>query len=258
MKYFLTLLLFLTSSIVNAQIITEEPQEKEATVKSNPKKEKHKDQKKVKKERTPKEKTGIEIYAGIVPSYAFRTLKINEGLFSKDIGYRSNEKGSWAVSYEAGIRTPLNKFLKLSIGAAFYLNKENYTYEKPDSVFNYTNSYRQIGFPIRLVFNYGDKISFYGGVGIIPSAFLSMKRLETTLDQFDNKVEEKSIHRDNYNFFLIDAVVDLGLQMKLGRNAGLYLLLEGRRQLTNSFDNQSPYIRKSFALGLNFGIEIYL
>lgn len=249
MKIYLITLFSIFSFYVSAQIITNEvPQTN--TPKEEP-------EEKVKKERN-KSKSGVEMFFGVSPAYTYRTLEINEGLFAQPIGERENEEGLWTVGYHLGVRTPLSNRIKLEIGAGYYANKEKNDVQSTDSILGYENTYQHISFPLRLVYSFGNEIKFYGGVGIIPKAFLSMSRKETTLDINNKETTQKYRERDNYNLFLLDGVVTIGAQFQLNDNYGIYASLEGRRQFTNNYNNQSPYIRKPYALGFNFGIEIYL
>ncbi len=250
MKKIFVLLSLIISTHGYTQIISNDSKtdKKQSQQKENPKQ----------KQDSLKPKNGIELFAGINPAYTFRTLKINDGLFAKPLGYREDEKAKWTSSYFLGVRTRLNHFLKFEIGAGYFQNAETYDFTSNDSVFRYTNTYRSIAFPIRIAYTYGEDISFYGGVGIVPKAFLSLKHEETTLDEFKKEQTEKTIIKDKMNMFLIDGVVTIGTQIKFGRNVGMFALLEGRYQLTNTFNNQSPYVRKPFSLGINLGIEIYL
>lgn len=247
MKKYLVFLFFAISVIGNAQIISDDA-----------KTEKEKTPQKDKENEDAKPKSGIEIFAGANPAYTFRTLKINDGLFAKPLGYREEEKAIWTTNYFIGVRSKLNKFLKFEIGAGFYKNGESYDFTTNDSVFRYTNTYRNISFPIRIAYTYGETISFYGGIGVIPKAFLSMKQEETTLNKFKKEQTEKTIVKDKLNMFLIDGVVTIGTQIKLGSSLGVFAMIEGRRQLTNSFNKQSPYIRKPYSFGINVGLEFYL
>lgn len=243
MKYFLTSLILLLSFIGTAQIIsqdenkTKKPTEQEELT-------------------STKEKT-IALFFSVTPAYTFRTLGVNEGLFSKPLGIKEDEYGEWTTGYHIGIRNKLSDHLKFSIGAGYSQNKESYDFEQSDSVYRYRNSYRHISFPIQLAFTFGNDISFYGGIGIIPKAFISMKQDKTTLDINGNEATESTIYKEKFNSILIDAVVSVGTQIKLNENYGIFAMVEARRQLNNNFNNQSPYIRKPFAIGLNVGVEVY-
>ena len=244
MKYSIILLLSAISLYGKAQIITNDETTTEEDVEL------------IQKE--PKVKTGTEIYFGVSPAYTYRTLEINEGIFAKPLGYREDEVGEWTTGFNAGVRTKLTDFFKLEIGVGYSSNKESYDFVSADSVFRYENTYRHISFPIRLAYSYGNEVSFYGGIGIVPKAFLSMKNETTTLDINGNENTEKTIEQDKFNFFMVDAVVSVGTQIKLSQHYGIYAMLEGRRQLTNNFTTQAAYVRKPFALGFNIGIEVYL
>lgn len=206
----------------------------------------------------PKEKNGFELYFGASPSYTFRTLSPNDNIFGQELGERVNEKPAWTTSFAAGVRNQVNKNIIFELGVGYSSNRETYDFTETDSVYRYINTYRHISFPIRIAYTYGEDISFYGGIGVMPKAFLSLKREVTTLDLNDNESTEDIIEKDNYNFFVIDAIATLGTRIKLNPNYGIFAMLEGRRQLTNNYGEQGPFIRKPYALGFNLGIQVYL
>jgi hypothetical protein len=217
------------------------------------------EEKEVKEEvKKSKEKSGFELYFGASPSYTFRTLETNDNIFGKELGQKENEKAAWTTSFAAGIRSQVNKNIIFELGVGYSSNRETYDFTETDSVYRYTNTYRHISFPIRIAYTYGEDISFYGGIGVMPKAFLSLKREVTTLDVSDNESTEELIIKDKYNFFVIDAMATIGTRIKLNPNYGIFAMLEGRRQLTNNYNEQGPYIRKPYALGFNLGIQIYL
>ncbi|PWH87162.1 hypothetical protein [Brumimicrobium oceani] len=243
MKYIITISLLTLSAFGYSQIITNN--------------ETIEDKEKVVTKKVVKPKTGTELYFGISPSYTYRTLDVNDGIFAQPLNYREEEIGEWTTGFNAGVRTRIAKDLKLEIGVGYASNRESYEFRTADSVFSYINTYRHISFPMRIAYSYGNEISFYGGVGVIPKAFLGMKNELTTLDINNNESTVETIESEKFNFFLIDAVATIGTQIKLSDHYGFYAMLEGRRQLTNNYDSQSAYVRKAFALGFNVGIEIY-
>ena len=206
----------------------------------------------------PKAKNGFELYFSASPSYTYRTLTPNDNIFGQELGQREFEEAAWTTSYAAGIRSKINKNFLFELGVGYSSNRETFDYTETDSVFRYTNTYRHISFPIRFAYTYGDEISFYGGIGVMPKAFLSLKRELTTLDINGDESTEDLIIKDKYNFFVIDALVTIGTRIKLNPHYGIFAMVEGRRQLTNNYDEQGPYIRKPYALGFNLGIQIYL
>ncbi|PHR46730.1 MAG: hypothetical protein COA32_09620 [Fluviicola sp.] len=245
MRKFLFLPILLVAFNLGAQIITDDSETDEQ-------------EEAPEKTKEVKEKNGFELYFGVSPCYTFRTLTPNDNLFGEELGEREFEEAAWTTSYAAGVRSELNKNLLFEIGVGYTSNREAYDYTTTDSVYRYVNTYRHISFPIRVAYTYGNEISFYGGIGVMPKAFLSLKREITTLDLNDNEVTEDVIVKDKFNFFVIDAIATLGTRVQLNPHYGIFAMLEGRRQLTNNYNEQGPYIRKPYAFGFNFGIQIYL
>lgn len=245
MRIFLLLPILLISLGATAQIVTDgsEPTKEEETPREI---------------KEPKEKNGFELYFSASPSYTFRTLKPNDNIFGQELGQREFEEAAWTTSFAAGIRSKINKNLLFELGVGYSSNRETFDYTETDSVFRYTNTYRHVSFPIRLAYTYGDEISFYGGIGVMPKAFLSLKRELTILDINGDESTEDLIIKDKYNFFVIDAMATIGTRIKLNPNYGIFAMVEGRRQLTNNYDEQGPYVRKPYALGFNLGFQIYL
>jgi hypothetical protein len=205
-----------------------------------------------------KEKSGFELYFGASPSYTFRTLRSNDNIFGKELGERENEVAAWTTSFAAGVRSQINKNLIFELGVGFSRNRETYDFTETDSVHRYINTYRHISFPIRIAYTYGEDISFYGGIGVMPKAFLSLKREVTTLDVNNNEATVDIIEKDGFNFFVIDAIATIGTRIKLNPNYGIFAMVEGRRQLTSNYTEQGAYIRKPYALGFNLGFQVYL
>jgi len=206
------------------------------------------------------DKSGVEIYVGFNPNYTYRTLAENDGLFSQPIGERANEIGEWISSYEMGIRNDLGGNFQLQLGVGFAQNRESYSFEsnEQDSVFRYVNTYRHISFPIRVNYVYGDAIALYGAIGFMPKAFLSLQNIETTLDINNQENDLTTIDKDGFNFIVLDVMATLGTKIEFNENYGIFAAFEARQQLTNTYSNQSPYIRRPYALGFSMGIQVYL
>lgn len=250
MKIFILASALLFSYTVNAQIITNDDKVDQP--------EKEKEQKEIIEEKTPK--NGFEVYFGVAPAYTYRTLLVNEGLFGDPLGERENEVGEWISSLELGVRNELTNNLQLQFGIGYARNRESYAFEdmELDSLYRYTNTYRHISFPIRLNYQVGNEIALFGGIGFMPKAFLSMEKVETVIDINNQEAEITSLERDGFNFFVIDAMASIGTKIAFNEHYGIFALFEARRQLTNTFDNQQPYIRQPYALGFNAGIQVYL
>jgi hypothetical protein len=235
----------LASSTFHAQIITNsevETTEKEEVIE--------------RPERTAPSST--EFYLGISPMYTFRTLESNEGLPGEPIGDRVNEFGSWVSSYGIGLRSGISKHLVLDFGFGLSRNRESYSIDEPDSLFQYTSTYRHISIPIQIGYTYGKEISFFTSIGVMPKAFLSQRKDILFRDEAGFEVEEKEIIKDEYQQFLVDAIGRVGLRFQANNNYGLYIMGEGFYQLTNNYTNQGPFIRKAYGIGLSVGLHVYL
>lgn len=210
----------------------------------------------VRPEKTPPSDT--EFYFGISPMYTFRTLVTNEGLFGKEVGDRENEFGEWVSSYGVGLRSGLSKHLLLDIGFGVSRNRESFSIDQPDSLFQYSNTYRHIAIPIQLGYTYGEEISFFTSIGLMPKAFLSQRRDILYRDQAGFEVDEKEIIKDGYHQFLVDAIGRIGLRFQANNNYGFYLMGEGFYQFSNNYTDQGPFVRRPYGIGLTFGFHVYL
>ena len=133
------------------------------------------------------EKSGDELYFGITPGYSFRSLEENPSLFGKPLGERENEFGGWFYSFHLGYRTNLHKFVVLDIGFDFSRNGEFYE-TSGDSVYSYKNTYNYIGIPLKIGFQYGDKLKLHVAGGFVPKMFLNQTKLETVETEFGGTV----------------------------------------------------------------------
>jgi hypothetical protein len=243
------LLLILINSAAFTQIIS-----------NNEKSDEVKKETEIEPKKKPSDKNGVEIYVGFNPAYTYRTLSENEGFFGEPLGERENEIGEWISSYEVGIRNELGGNFQLQLGVGFAQNRESYSFDSnaQDSVFRYVNTYRHISFPIRVNYVYGDAIALYGAIGVMPKAFLSLQNIETTLDINNQENDLTTIDKDGFNFIVLDVMATLGTKIEFNENYGIFAAVEARQQLTNTYANQSPYIRRPYALGFSFGIQVYL
>ena len=202
-------------------------------------------------------KTGDELYFGVSPGFSNRTLTQNPGLFSKPLGERENEYGGWFYSFHVGYRAKLHQLALLDIGFEYSRNGE--FYDTPgDTIYSYKNTYHHIGIPLKVAFQYGNKLKLHVAGGFVPKMFLNQTTMETIGTQFGGVEEVKTKYKEGYNFFNVDAVISLGFRWQSGRNLGIYVLPEARWQLFNTYGKQSSYIHKSFVLGISAGIFVML
>jgi hypothetical protein len=241
------IILSLLWSTAEAQIIT-----------TTPNAETPKDKKETTERPEKKDPSDTEIYFGVSPMYTFRTLVSNEGLFSEELGDRALEFGEWVSSYGIGLRSGLTQHLVLDIGLGVSRNRESFSLDEPDTLYQYTSTYRHIAIPIQIGYTYGKEISFFTSIGLMPKAFLSQRKDIFYRDYAGFEVEEKEIIRDKYQQFLVDAIGRIGLRFQANNNYGFYLMGEGFYQLTNNYISQGPYVRHPFGVGLSVGFQVYL
>ena len=241
----LLLLTCLIISPLKAQIIsnTPTPEDKKEEITNRP-------------EKTAPSDT--EIYVGISPMYTFRTLVTNEGLFGEEVGDRENEFGEWVSSYGVGLRSGISKHFLLDFGLGVARNREAFSIDEPDSLFQYSSTYRHIAIPIQIGYTYGQEISFFTSIGVMPKAFLSQRKDILYRDEAGFDVDEKEIIKDEYQQFLVDAIGRIGFRFQANNNYGFYLMGEGFYQLTNNYTNQGPFVRKPYGVGLSVGFHVYL
>jgi hypothetical protein len=229
------------------------------------------DKKEEKKEENLVDKAGIRqereldnqtsIYFNTNWSNTSRALTVNEGLFAEEIGERANEVSANFWSFGAGIRADLNKHLRFSTGLSVIRNGEKYSFVGEDSTFNYVSKYTYVAMPLVLEFVHGNELKFSFGAGVVPQMLVRYKQEQ----EWTNPVnaEETNVIKlkgtdQNYNPFLISAVVNAGIQYKYGKYWSLYFIPEARFQLPSTYAKNYKYVQKVTAIGFNIGLAYQL
>lgn len=201
---------------------------------------------------------GTEFFIGASPMWTYRTLEVNEGLFAKPIGEKANEEAQVVWSYYMGIRHQIQDHFLVNFGFGLSRNREFYSFETSDSLFEYTNTYRHIAIPAQIGFTIGKELNFFLTAGVSGKAFLSRRTDLRTREQGSLVREEEIITNQGFNLMLLDIATATGIRFELDENYGIYFLFEANRQLTNNFDKQAPHIRKAIGVGAHFGLHFYL
>lgn len=200
-----------------------------------------------------------EIYFSIEPAYSYRLVDVNPKFLTGNVDALENEESVVLTSFTLGLRKNVSDNLVFDIGFGFSRNGETFSYGSSDSLYEYSNTYRHLSFPVKFAFSIGDKLSWYFGVGLTPKAFLSLKkdlRYSTAFSSFVQ--EEEIVTRDGYNLFVVDASASIGVRVPLGDNAGLHLFTIGDYQLNNTYDSMSTIIRKAYRIGGAIGFYFKL
>jgi hypothetical protein len=252
-QHILTLLILLTSSFLDAQIVVGEPQKEE-----------------IKKEETlispnqlsKREIDGnTELYFNTNYSRTYRKLAVSESLFGKQLGIRGDEKELNLWSFGLGFKSKLGKYLKLSCGLNYVRNGESYLFTDTDTSHYYESQYRYMGMPIVLHAIWGEKLVVNIGVGLMPQMFLNFNQEQTSVDRKDNTIKN-TIKEDNgstqYSGFVTSAILQFGVQYKYSPLWSIYLQPEMRQQINSTFSKNSAFQHKATAFGFNLGLTYQL
>lgn len=207
---------------------------------------------------TPKkEKTSSVLLYGNWSS-TNRLLKVNEGLFGDSLGKREDETKRNLWSFGLGIRSELTENLAWEGGIAYMQNGEEYAIEELDTAFSYTTSYSYISMPIKLLYTYGNKIKLITGAGFVPQMLVGYKQSQkwTDSDNVDGSAEITA--RKGLSTFVLSAVFDLGVEVRMAENWTFYIVPEYKLQLSNSFDEKNSFKHYGRSFGINVGIGIAL
>jgi hypothetical protein len=189
-----------------------------------------------------------------------RSLIENQFPYGDSLGDFKNEIALNTWSFGLGITNQLNSYLKWEGGISFLRNGEAYAFNLGDSSYAYKTTYSYIGMPIKLVFNFGKTINFYGGVGVVPQIFLGYKKDVNWTTNSGSKETETFDVKDGYAplSFVLSTVFNVGVSMKLQERWSIFISPEYRIQLNSTFDSKDAYIHKGRALGISFGLTRFI
>jgi hypothetical protein len=201
------------------------------------------------------QKTDDEVFFGMSNVWGNRTLKERDNLFGDSLGIRANEIPLWTRSFEFGYRASVNSWMMVEFG--FEYNQIGVQYVSPDNedFLRYQRVKRSLAVPVRAAFQWGDRFLIQGSLGLAPKMFLSSKYTEVIKNQFDMEEETVVKLKDNYNYFNIDVLANLGIRWNLGRNLGVYFLPEFRYGLMDTYQKQTPHVQHLYGLYLRWGVQ---
>jgi len=210
------------------------------------------------KEKKTSTHSGVELFITYHGLQSNRTLEENKAPWGDPLGSKENEVGEWVNSFSAGVRTELGANIYLDMGVGYFTNQQSVLFESVDSTFSSLETFRHIGVPLKIAYISPGEIAFYAGVGVMPKAFLGQAVSEEISTSAFGKQNNDFIVRNGFERVLLDLTATLGVRAELSEKYGAMLAIEGRRQLTNNYDDQGPYIRKSYHVGFSFGLQFYL
>jgi hypothetical protein len=200
-----------------------------------------------------------EVYAGSNFSISNRILKINEGLFGKELGERANEQSLNVWSFGLGFRHHFKKPFSLDAGISILQNGESYSFEESDTSFSYQTTYSYIAMPIHFNYTKGERLKIIGGIGLTPQLFTRFKQDQEWKTKTNQEESETiSTRTGNYNSFVISGSIQAGVSYYLNQNTSFYCIPEYRMQFNSSYSSNSGYLHYSRVFGINFGLSYLL
>lgn len=220
---------------------------------------KDKQKKEKKKERDSKEVDGTtSVFVTANWSYTTRKLIENDGYFGDSLGERANETGIGNWSFDLGFRNQLNKSLMWEGGVSFMQNGEQYSFEQPDSSYNYQTKYMYIAVPLKLYYTYGSSVKLLAGAGVVPQMFMRYRQnIQYTTSEGDSKSDEVKT-KSGYNSFVLSAVFNLGVEIELSKSWSAIILPEYKLQLNSTYNRNDSYKHYGRSLGVSFGFALKL
>jgi hypothetical protein len=171
----------------------------------------------------------------------------------------NNQTPGYSGGVSVGLLMPLNKFLSLDLGFTYFGHREDAFYESPssDSTYSFSNTYMQVGVPLKLRYTYGDKFQFFAFAGMTPVNILNVRFNESyTKANGTSIVSETAIIKEKLSIFNVMATAGLGITYNLDW-IGFTLYPEYRHSLINTYDLQALQVdHKMFSLALNLGMTL--
>jgi Outer membrane protein beta-barrel domain len=213
--------------------------------------------KKEKKEFERDSLNGTTYYLTGMYNYGHRSFTDNSPFNSYETWNDQTPGGSGGLTL--GILMDLNDYISLDMGISYFGQKENYNFDDPDSdsTYFFSNTYMQLGVPIKLRFTTGDKIQFFGFVGLTPLNLLNVRFNESyNTKQGLSVISETELIKEKLSTFNVQSNAGFGLTYNLDW-VGFTLYPEFRYNLINTYDPKSkPIEHKMFGLGVHAGLTL--
>ncbi|UKN02979.1 hypothetical protein K6119_05550 [Paracrocinitomix mangrovi] len=250
MKLYLLLSFVVFTTYVNAQIVSgETPNEKE---------EKEKKEKPEKEPLNRDSLTGTTYYLTGLYTYGYRSFTDNTPYQSYEEW--NDQKADMSGGASIGFFVPVAKNLDMDLGFTFFGSKEKYDYasETTDTTFHFSNTYMQIGVPIKLRYTIGEKFQFFGVAGITPLNLINVRYNENyTRNSGDPVNPDVTVVKDKLAMFNLMASAGFGINYNFDL-FGFTLYPEYRHQLLNTYDATKSIDHKMYGLGIHAGLLLRL
>ncbi len=222
-----------------------------------PEKVEEKEEVRTKKEMDPSEvKNEVLFYANWSnTNRVLRPNPANDGLFGEPLGIREDELNLNVWSYGLGFRSMFKEHFMWQGGISWMRNGETFDYQAPDSdsTFAYQTYYNYIAMPIKVMYQTGGRLNFYGGIGIMPQLFFSYRQEQQWTTLVNTQVSETFKTKNGFNTFVLAGSLTAGVQLRMNSGASIFVEPEYRIHLTNSYTEIDSYEHFGRAFGLNVG-----
>jgi hypothetical protein len=201
-------------------------------------------------------KTEVLVYANWAStSRVLRSNPANDGIFGEPLGIREDEGNLSVWSYGLAFRSVFKKNFVWQGGISWMRNGETFDYQASDSdsTFAYQNFYNYIAMPLKIMYQTGGRINFYGGVGLTPQLFFSFRQEQQWTTVLNTQVSETIKTRNGYNTFILSGSLTAGAQLRMNSGASIFVEPEYRFHLTNSYTEIDSYEHFGRAFGVNIG-----
>ena len=197
------------------------------------------------------------LYVGVDGINSFRELSPNTNFLSTPLGERENEISRWMSGYSLRMAIPAFRFFKINTGLAILQSGESYDWNSAvtDSSYAYQRTFRHIGLPVQLAFEYGNKLSIYGAFGVTPAIFNAFRQQIQWKNALGSEDSDELSIQDDCNSFIISLQANFGIHYHFNDTFGLQLTALYRKQLSNTYKEFEDYIHKAYAFGFNFALS---
>ncbi len=255
---FALFLFFLTlPALSDAQIITNE----KPTPKPVPKEEVKPEPKEVIPEDTVKPNyypEDIALFFEFSPTNTNPYLQENPSVFGKPLGERANERAANIWSFALGFRAPMGRYFAFQSGISVLRNAEEYDFSGVDTSFSYRTTYTYLAMPLKVYFEFGNRVRGKVGAGVIPQMLNGYSQKQEWTTSLGNRDRNTVTSRNGLSSFVVSATVSAGVSFRYSENISLYFVPEYRMQLNSTYLNEYPYIHKVNAFALSFGLYYHL
>jgi hypothetical protein len=197
-----------------------------------------------------------QAYVFLNRTNSFRLLTPNDDFIAGELGEKKFEKALNTYSFGLGLKGYLSRFFLWDAGMMYLQNGEQYEYKSiiSDTSFSYQNYYKYISMPLKLNFTFGNKVRFFGGIGLIPQLFLNYRQYQQWETTLGNRESNKINTKDGFNSFTTSIVYNAGISLHSKKSYGIFVSADYRNQIQNGYNKTSYFKHKSYGAGFTVGL----